>query len=231
MKNLSKLMPALLIALGIIILGLCIKAGIDNIAYRDRIVTVRGLAEREVKADLVTWPITYSLAGNNLQNLYDQVSKNNDIIVKFLTSNGIKSDEISVNPPDTYDASSNRYRSDSFNFNYSINCTVTVTTRQVDKVRELLNRQSELLKEGVAFSNSYINYQFTGLNSVKPEMIAEATRNARAAADQFAADSESRVGKIKTASQGQFSIDDSDSSTPYIKKVRVVSTIVYYLED
>lgn len=231
MKNLNKLMPALLIALGIIILGLCIKAGIDNIAYRDRIVTVRGLAEREVKADLVTWPITYSLAGNNLQNIYDQVSKNNDIIVKFLTSNGIKPDEISVNPPDTYDASSNRYRSDSFNFNYSINCTVTVTTRQVDKVRELLNRQSELLKEGVAFSNSYINYQFTGLNSVKPEMIAEATRNARAAADQFAADSESRVGKIKTASQGQFSIDDSDSSTPYIKKVRVVSTIVYYLED
>lgn len=231
MKNLNKLLPALLIALGIVILGLCIKAGIDNIAYRDRIVTVRGLAEREVKADLVTWPITYSLAGNNLQNIYDQVSKNNDIIVKFLTSNGIKPDEISVNPPDTYDASSNRYRSDSFNFNYSINCTVTVTTRQVDKVRELLNRQSELLKEGVAFSNSYINYQFTGLNSVKPEMIAEATRNARAAADQFAADSESRVGKIKTASQGQFSIDDSDSSTPYIKKVRVVSTIVYYLED
>ncbi|MCM1093047.1 MAG: SIMPL domain-containing protein [Lachnospiraceae bacterium] len=231
MKNLGKLMPALLIALGIVILGICIKTGIDNIAYRDRIVTVRGLAEREVPADLVTWPITYSLAGNNLQNIYDQVSKNNDIIVKFLTSNGISSDEISVNPPDTYDATSNRYRSDSFAYNYSINCTVTVTTKQVSKVRELLNRQSELLKEGVAFSNSYINYQFTGLNSIKPEMIAEATKNARAAADQFAADSESRVGKIKTASQGQFSIDDSDSSTPYIKKVRVVSTIVYYLED
>lgn len=231
MKNLDKLMPALLIAIGIIILGICIKTGIDNIAFRDRIVTVRGLAEKEVPADLVTWPITYSLAGNNLQNLYDQVSKNNDIIVNFLTSNGINRDEISVNPPDTYDATSNRYRSDSFSYNYSINCTVTVTTRQVDKVRELLNRQTELLKEGVAFSNSYINYQFTGLNAIKPEMIAEATKNARAAADQFAADSESRVGKIKTASQGQFSINDSDSSTPYLKKVRVVSTIVYYLED
>lgn len=231
MKNLDKLMPALFIAIGIIILGICIKTGIDNIAFRDRIVTVRGLAEKEVPADLVTWPITYSLAGNNLQNLYDQVSKNNDIIVNFLTSNGINRDEISVNPPDTYDATSNRYRSDSFSYNYSINCTVTVTTRHVDKVRELLNRQTELLKEGVAFSNSYINYQFTGLNAIKPEMIAEATKNARAAADQFAADSESRVGKIKTASQGQFSINDSDSSTPYLKKVRVVSTIVYYLED
>ncbi len=231
MKSISKIAPAFLLAVGIVILGFTLKAGVDNIAFRDREVTVRGLAEREVPADLVTWPITYSLAGNNLQTIYDQVSKNNDIIVKFLTSNGISQDEISVNPPDTYDATSNRYRSASFNYNYSINCTVTVTTDKVEKVRQLLNRQSDLLKEGIAFSNSYINYQFTGLNSIKPEMIAEATKNARAAANQFAADSESHIGKIKTASQGQFSIEDSDSSTPYIKKVRVVSTIVYYLED
>lgn len=230
MKSISVISAGIL-ALGIVISGFCLKAGIDNIAFRDREVTVRGLAEREVEANLVTWPITYSLAGNNLQTIYDQVSGNNEKIVKFLTSNGISQDEISVNPPDTYDAASNRYRSDSFSYNYSINCTVTVTTTKVAKVRELLNRQSELLKEGIAFSNSYINYQFTGLNTIKPEMIAEATKNARAAADQFAADSESRVGKIKTASQGQFSIDDSDSSTPFIKKVRVVSTIVYYLED
>lgn len=222
---------ASVLAAGIIILGFLLKGGIDNIAFRDREVTVRGLAEREVQADLVTWPITYSLAGNDLQTIYDRVSANNSVIVKFLTSNGISADEISVNPPDTYDAASNRYSSSTFQYNYSINCTVTVTTRKVAKVRELLNRQSELLKEGIAFSNSYINYQFTGLNDIKPQMIAEATKNARAAAQQFAADSDSRVGKIKTASQGQFSIDDSDSSTPFIKKVRVVSTIVYYLED
>ncbi|MDE6089551.1 MAG: SIMPL domain-containing protein [Duncaniella sp.] len=227
----SSVISAGLIAVGMVILGFVLKAGIDNIAFRDREVTVRGLAEREVPADLVTWPITYSLAGNDLQILYNNVSSNNAVIVKFLTSNGISEDEISVNPPDTYDATSNRYRSDSFAYNYSINCTVTVTTKKVQKVRELLNRQSELLKEGIAFSNSYINYQFTGLNAIKPEMIAEATKNARAAADQFAADSDSRVGKIKTASQGQFSIEDSDSSTPFIKKVRVVSTIIYYLED
>jgi len=229
--NLSKIIPPTLIAVAVVILGLTLKAGIDNIAYRDREVTVRGLAEREVKADLVTWPITYSLAGNDLMTIYQKVNTNNEIIVKFLTSNGIPREEISVNPPDTYDRASNRYGSDSFNYNYAISCTVTVTTRQVDKVRELLARQSDLLKEGIPFSNSYINYQFTGLNDIKPEMIAEATKNARAAAQQFAADSESHVGKIKTASQGQFSIDDSDSSTPFIKKVRVVSTIVYYLED
>lgn len=229
--NLSKIIPSALIAVAVVILGLTLKAGIDNIAYRDREVTVRGLAEREVKADLVTWPITYSLAGNDLMTIYQKVNTNNEIIVKFLTSNGIPREEISVNPPDTYDRASNRYGSDSFNYNYAISCTVTVTTRQVDKVRKLLARQSDLLKEGIPFSNSYINYQFTGLNDIKPEMIAEATKNARAAAQQFAADSESHVGKIKTASQGQFSIDDSDSSTPFIKKVRVVSTIVYYLED
>ena len=229
--NLSKIIAPALISVAVVILGFTLKAGIDNIAYRDREVTVRGLAEREVKADLVTWPITYSLAGNDLMTIYQKVNTNNEIIVKFLTSNGIPREEISVNPPDTYDRASNRYGSDSFNYNYAISCTVTVTTKQVDKVRELLGRQSDLLKEGIPFSNSYINYQFTGLNSIKPEMIAEATKNARAAAQQFAADSESRVGKIKTASQGQFSIDDSDSSTPFIKKVRVVWTIVYYLED
>ena len=231
MKKFGKLLPALLVALAIVILGLSLKAGIDNIAFRDREVTVKGLAEREVPADLVTWPISYSVAGNDLATLYNQVSNNNEVIIKFLTSNGISREEISVNPPDTYNAESNQYRSNTFNYNYSINSTVTVTTKKVDKVRELLRRQSELLKEGIAFSNSYINYQFTGLNNIKPEMIGEATKAARAAAAQFVADSESRVGKIKNASQGQFSIDDSDSSTPYLKKVRVVTTIVYYLED
>lgn len=231
MKKFENILPALVISLGIVILGLAIKAGIDNIAFRDREVTVKGLAEREVQADLVTWPISYSVAGNDLSDMYNQVNHNNETIIKFLTSNGIERDEISINPPDTYNAESNQYRSNTFNYNYSISSTVTVTTKKVDKVRELLNRQSELLKDGVAFSNSYINYQFTGLNSIKPEMIGEATEAARAAAAQFAADSDSRVGKIKNAHQGQFSIDDSDSSTPYIKKVRVVTTIVYYLED
>lgn len=231
MNKLQKWIPALLIAVGIVVLGLCLKSGIDNIAFRDREVTVRGLAEREVEANLVTWPITYNIAGDNLDTIYNTVSSNNAKIVNFLVSNGIDRKDISVNPPDTYDAAANRYSSDSFRYKYSLSSTITVTTTNVTKVRELLNRQTELLKEGIAFSNSYINYQYTGLNSIKPDMIAEATKNARAAADQFAADSDSRVGKIKTASQGQFSIDDSDSSTPYIKKVRVVSTIVYYLED
>lgn len=131
--------------------------------------------------------------------------------------------------PDTYNATANQYSQ--AKFNYSLTCNVTVSTSNVATVRKLLNRQSELLKEGIPVTNSYISYDYTALNSIKPEMIAQATENAREAAAQFAKDSGSKVGKMKTASQGSFSIDDSSSSTPYIKKVRVVTTIVYYLED
>ena len=228
---LGKFIPSLLIALSIVILGLCLKSGIDNFTFRDREVTVRGLAERQVMANEVTWPITFNIAGDDLTTIYDNVSRTDSIIVRFLTSSGITRDEISVAPPSTYNAAANQYGSSTFKYKYSLESTVTVTTKKVDKVRELLGRQAELLKEGVAFSNSYINYRYTDLNAIKPAMIEEATKNARLAADKFASDSHSKVGKIKTASQGQFSIDDSDSSTPWLKNVRVVSTIVYYIED
>lgn len=219
------------IGLGILLAGLFIKGGIDNFAYRDRTVTVRGLSERQVDADFVTWPITYNVAGNDLLGLYDQVTKYNNVIIKFLISNGIDKSEIAINPPDTYNATANQYSSGNFQYKYSLSCNITVATTKVDKVRELLERQTDLLKEGVPYSNNYINYEYRALNSIKPAMIAEATKNARVAAEQFAQDSGSKVGKMKTASQGQFSIEDTSSSTPYTKNVRVVSTIVFYLED
>ncbi len=218
------LISAALVAAGIFFLGVFIKSGIDNMAFRDRQVTVKGLAEREVEANRVTWPIQFSVAGN------DQVTRYNEKIVTFLTTNGIDKNEISINPPDTYNATTNQYSSGNFKYNYSLTCNVTVTTSKVAKVRELLDRQAELLKEGIPYSNSYINYEYTALNDIKPTMIAEATKNARDAAARFAEDSGSKVGKMKTASQGQFSIEDQ-SATPFLKKVRVVTTIVYYLED
>ena len=224
------LISAALVAAGIFFLGVFIKSGIDNMAFRDRQVTVKGLAEREVEANRVTWPIQFSVAGNDLLSLYDQVTRYNEKIVTFLTTNGIDKNEISINPPDTYNATTHQYSSCNFKYNYSLTCNVTVTTSKVAKVRELLDRQAELLKEGIHYSNSYINYEYTALNDIKPTMIAEATKNARDAAARFAEDSGSKVGKMKTASQGQFSIEDQ-SATPFLKKVRVVTTIVYYLED
>lgn len=222
---------AAVLAAGVALGGFFIKGGIDNFAYRDREVTVRGLAERNVEADFVAWPLTYVIAGNDLTGLYDKMQADNATIIKFLTDNGITNDEITVNPPDVVNADENNYSSTQAKFQYNFRVNITVSSKKVAKVRELIQRQSELLKQGVAVSNSYINYEFNGLNSIKPEMIAEATKNARVAADQFAKDSGSRVGKIKTASQGQFSIESVDESTPQLKNVRVVSTIVYYLQD
>ncbi len=228
--NKTHLLAAAIIAVSIIALGLCIKGGIDNIAYKDRDVTVRGLAERQVDANYVTWPMSYSLAGDDLPALYDRMNHNNDAITKFLTVNGIDSKEISVSAPRLYNSDSNIYNN-AVKYRFNIEVTITVATTKVQKVRELINRQSELLKQDIACTSEWINYQFTDLNSIKPEMIAEATGNARVAADQFAKDSGSKVGKIKTAQQGQFSIEDSSPSTPQIKNVRIVSTVVYYLED
>jgi hypothetical protein len=112
---------------------------------------------------------------------------------------------------------------------------MTVSSNKVDLVRKLMSQQGELLKQGVAISaNDYSNaviYAFTKLNSVKPKMIEQATVNARAAAEKFAKDSESNLGKIKSADQGQISIEDRDANTPFIKKVRVVTSIEYYLKD
>ena len=151
-------------------------------------------------------------------------------MLDFLTSNGIPASEISVNPPNIDDISANAWN-DKARFKYSLTSTMTVLTTQVDKVRELLNRQGELLNQGIAFANLSINYTYTDLNKIKPEMIVEATKNAREAAEQFAKDSESVLGKIKTATQGYFSIEDSDPSTPYVKNIRVVTNVTYYLED
>ncbi len=231
----QKIISSAIIALGVIILGLCVKAGIDNFSSRERVVTVRGLAEKEVKANKVTWPIVCKEIGNDLPNIYTKIKSTNDAIIKFLTSNGVTTDEIVVNAPEIIDLQAERYSSNNHAYRYNVTSVITVTSTNVDNIRILIDRQTELLKQGIAITAGDYNYQtmydYTDLNEIKPEMIADATRNAREAANKFAADSESSLGKIKTASQGQFSIENRDPYTPYIKKVRVVSTIIYYLED
>ncbi len=231
----NKIVSSLILAIGIIILGICVKSGIDNFSSRDRIVTVRGLAEREVKANKVTWPIVCKEVGNDLPALYTRINNTNEIIVAFLKANGVLDAEITINAPDIIDLQAERYSNNDRPFRYNVTSVITVTSQDVDKVRKLIDRQTELLKQGIAITAGDYNYQtmydYTDLNKIKPEMIAEATSNAREAGNKFAADSESELGKIKTASQGQFSIENRDPYTPYIKKVRVVSTIVYYLED
>lgn len=225
----------LLIGVGLLLLGLCMKSGIDDFAHRDRIVTVRGLAQRDIPANKVTWPIVSKLTGDDLKSLYTQVQSIDSAIITFLKTNGITDAEISVNPPAVTDLKADQYNAANAPYHYSVTAVVTVTSSRVELVRKLINRQTELMAQGIAITAGDYNYptlyEYTDLNTIKPAMIAEATQNARKAADKFAEDSHSKLGKIKTASQGQFSIDDRDQYTPQIKTVRVVSTIEYYLKD
>lgn len=226
----------MIVALGLTAIGIGINKGLKSVTDNRRTVSVRGLSEREVKADKVTWPIVFKLVGNDLQDLYTQINQTDDQIVKFLTDNGIASADISINAPDVIDQQANRYISNErIPYRYNITSVIVVTSSDVDNVNELIKRQVELFKYGIAISTDEYSYQtqyeFTGLNDIKPEMIADATNKARQAAIKFAEDSQSKLGKIATASQGQFSITDRDQYTPYIKSVRVVTTIDYFLED
>ncbi len=226
---------ALLIGAGLWLLGAMVKGGLTSISGNQRVVTVRGLAEKEVTANKVTWPIVSKEVGNDLPTIYAKTENTTKAILNFLKANGISEQEISVNPPQVLDLQADRYNSQNVPFRYNVTNVVVVTSSQVEKINKLMERQTELLKQGIAVvAGDYqyqTTYEYTDLNSIKPEMIAEATKNAREAANKFAEDSGSKLGKIKTASQGQFSIEDRDQYTPYIKKVRVVSSIVYYLND
>lgn len=220
---------------GLIVLGIFIRYGLTHLKDNQRTVTVRGLCEKEVMANKVTWPIVSKEVGNYLPTIYTNIENSNRLVLNFLKENGIDESEISVNPPVVIDLQADRYNYNQITYRFNVTNVIVVTSSQVEKINELIKRQSELLKQGVAIvAGDYqyqTNYEYTDLNSIKPEMIAQATENARAAADKFAEDSGSKVGKIQMASQGQFSIEDRDQYTPYIKRIRVVSSIVYYLDD
>ncbi len=226
---------AAILAIGLLLLGVMIRNGINDVKDKERIVTVKGLAEMEVPADKVTWPLMYKDIGNDLSALYTNIEKKNRAIVSFLKSNGIKDEEISMTPPEIIDMKAERYANDNVNYRYNATSVITVTSRNIDNVRKLMSEQTELLKQGIAISGGdyryNVSYEFTGLNDIKPQMIEEATKNARAAAEKFAKDSDSKLGKIRNASQGQFTISDRDGNTPYIKSVRVVTTVTYYLKN
>lgn len=225
---------ALIISVGIILLGVMIKNGIDNFVDKERVVSVKGLAEMEVPANKVVWPLMYKDIGNDPALLYTNMVQKNNVIVQFLKNNGITDNEISIAPPEVIDMQAERYGDRNINYRYNATSVITVTSLNVDKVRKLMSEQAELLRQGIAISGGdyryNVSYEFTGLNDIKPQMIEEATKNARAAAEKFAKDSDSSLGKIRNASQGQFSISDRDANTPYIKSIRVVTTVNYYLK-
>jgi len=221
------------IALGLIVFGYELSESFLKAKSLERTVSVKGLAEEYVKADVAIFPITLQVADNDLNYLNTKLKSDLKKTLDFLRSRGFADSEISYTAPVVNDKLANSYGNSNIKLRYSARVTVTVYTKKIDKVLKLQKELLKLNEEGVLIKvDPYnIQYIYTKLNSIKPKMIEKATQNARKAAQKFAKDSHSKLGKIKQAFQGYFSITDRDSNTPYIKKVRVVTNVIYYLDD
>ncbi|WP_260738516.1 SIMPL domain-containing protein [Tunturiibacter lichenicola] len=232
--------------LGLVLGGWVLGSEIKDIRLADRYVTVKGLVERTVKSDLAIWPVSFKEAGNDLPQVFAKSQADKELVLKFFAAQGVTPQEISVGQIKVTDKLANEYSGNNTGPRYIVEQTVTVQSKDVDKVAKAGEKTAELVQAGIVVGDSNgqggIRYKFNGLNALKPDMITEATRNARSSADRFAADSGSQVGSIRSASQGVFSISAADSvstggdggggdsgDSSIMKTVRVVATVDYYL--
>lgn len=233
MKN-PTILGSIFLGLSLIISGYFIGNMHKTGKEYDRFVQVKGLSEKEVEADLAVWPINAVLVGNDLTELKNRIQNQNRQVYDFFLEQGFTEDELTKGMINITDATSNIYNNNqSSNFRYIAKSEFTVRTKNIKKLQKALSESINLMSKGIVLGSKNewrpIEYIFTGLNELKPAMIEEATTNARQVAEKFAKDSESEVGPIRIARQGQFSINDRDQNTPEIKIIRVVSTIDYQL--
>lgn len=224
------------IFLGLSALGYLLGHAAITFKEYERTVTVKGLAENEYPADIVIWPIQFTVANNDLTGLYTAIENSTLKIRTFLEQQEIDATEISLSVPIIIDKSAQRYNNSApLEFRYSAVQTVTVYSTNIKLIRSVMSDLAQIGKQGIAFTGggyqAKTEYLFNRLNKIKPLMIEQATTKAREVALKFAEDSQSKLGKIKRASQGQFSITARDKNTPHIKRIRVVSTVEYYLSD
>ncbi len=237
----------LFLSVGMIVGGWMLGSQIKATKLNDRYVTVRGLVERQVKSDLAIWPLSYKEAGDDLTAVYAKTEADKKSVLQFLSQQGIQPSEFELGVIQVIDTQANEYGANRAPHRYIVEQPVTVRTQRVDQVAAAAQQTMQLVQKGIVLNSSRgegLTYKFTALNSIKPDMITETTRNARAAADRFAADSGSKVGSIRQASQGVFSITAADEAggtgedTPGVssadsslnKTVRVVTTVEYYLD-
>ena len=228
MKN--NIYAAALIAAGIVICGWSIYLGMSKYANKDRAVSVKGLSTRDVEADYAVWPLSYAWSGNDLPALYEKVEQVTGRVKQHLLSLGFEESDIrqgSVTVSNNWE----NYYGNRPEYRYTLSTSLIVSTDKVQKVVASQGKEATLLKEGIIVKTESWNldYQFNGLPGLKPAMIEEATQNARAVAKKFADDAKCSLGSIRRASQGQFSVE-SDQYQPWVKHVRVVTTVDYYLD-
>ncbi len=229
MKN--QLSAACVVAIGLAVAGFFVFLGFKQNAERDRVVVVKGLAVRDVQADYAVWPLTYSVQGNHLPKMYQELNATTAAIKRFLIGKGFQEDDLKQGSPTVTDNWQNYYVERRPDARYKVEASLVVSTHDVERVVACQGSQSELLTQGIVVNTQdwNLDYQFNGLTALKPSMIEEATKNARTVAEKFAADADCSLGSIRNANQGQFSIE-SDAYQPWVKHVRVVTTIGYYLK-
>jgi len=243
-----------LLAIGLIAGGLLLGTRVRDFKRADRYVEVKGLVERTVKSDSATWPISFSEAGDSLPAVFAASEKDKAAVLDFLKTQGFSDSAITLGSISVTDRQTQQYGGNEHGPRFIVQQTITLNSNDVEKVAAANAKTADLIRAGVVIQSGQsgnggggVIYKFNGLNALKPDMITEATRNARASADRFAADSGSQVGAIRSANQGVFSISaanagaaadtgddggynaDQQANSSIMKKVRVVSTIDYYL--
>ncbi|MGL5254687.1 MAG: SIMPL domain-containing protein [Brevinema sp.] len=232
----STLVISIALVIGLVFSAVVIRSGILGFRSYERTVQVKGLSEREYPADIIMAPVPVTATGNDSAVLYSQLDRQAQRVRSFLLDEGVAESDVTVSIPNVIDKAAREYSgSDIGDTRYTGTVVVTIYSTNVNKVRETFNKIGSLGREGIVMRLGDYEYQteyhFSKLNDVKSEMLKEAALNARQSAQTFANDSGSKVGKLKTASQGQFSINPRDNNTPHIKIVRVVVTMDYYLND
>jgi uncharacterized protein len=231
-RGMAFIAASLLLGIGISLGGSFVGEGISNWNSGRRIIAVKGLSEKEVPASVATWSIGYRATGNDLSAINRKLSESTKTVIAFLKSAGFDEKDIAVQPPALHDASMEprerdvppppeRFRAEQ---------SVLLRTAKVDLIKPALASASTLMVNGVLLSGGcQPNYIYNQLNEIKPTMIQEATKNARVAAEQFSRDSQTSLGKLRSASQGWFQVEDRDAATPERKMVRVVVDVDYEL--
>jgi uncharacterized protein len=252
-RTTDRLAPAAVLGvcllLGLLLGGWVLGSEIKDIKLADRYVTVKGLVERTVKSDMAIWPVSFKETGSDLPQVFAKSEADKTAVLKFFAAQGVTPQEISVGQIKVTDKLANEYGGNNPGPRYIVEQTVTAQSTNVDRIAKAGEKTADLVQAGIVVGGSNgqggILYKFNGLNALKPDMITEATRNARASADRFAADSGSQVGSIRSANQGVFSISAAGGSgggggaedgggggnadASMMKTVRVVATVDYYL--
>lgn len=215
----------IIIAIGVVLFSVAFFFAADNFSRQGSYVEVKGSAERIVKADVAIWTIGFSVNSNSVDDLYSQIEKNIKTIKGFLTEKGFEESEINVAPINIYQDTYKEAR-----FLYNSHIDLSVYSNKVDLVRTASQDTLTLIKKGITMGSNYIEFEFSDINSIKPEMLAESIDNAKKTADQIATETSSVVSKISRGNQGVFSITQKDPGSPEYKKVRVVSTLRFLIK-